>query len=122
MKRVGKITVLGVTVCVVVASVEEVGDAKTLSDDDYASYEDSNNTIYLNAKYGEPSSLQANLSHELMHVWFEQSGARYYLRTMLRMTSTEFEPVEETLIRMMSPALLSSLPGYAAVDTKLGGK
>lgn len=104
---------------VVVTTPAEVDDEKILTDAEHASFDVEANVIRLHeASSGEVAARNHHLCHELIHGWMGLSGARYYLRTLLRMTSAEFEAVEENLVRHLTPALSSSAPGLARVMAK----
>lgn len=88
----------------------------------HAQYNTQTNTIWLNAEScSRPDMLFANLIHEVVHAWLSSSGAIYYLRTMMPdLTEEAFgTKIEETLVRMVSPAIESSIRDLATFLPKV---
>lgn len=116
MQRVGTVDVVGVKVGVVKTTTEEAGDENLMSDEVNATYDQDAQLVRLNeASCGEPTASKFYACHEVLHAWFANTGARYYLRNLLRMTVAEFDLVEENVIRMFTPAMLSSHEGLSQV-------
>lgn len=111
MKRLGTINVLGSTLEVIIATPAEVGDENLLSDQVHATFEGDTNIIRLNQSSSlAPGQARGNLLHEMVHAWFKMSGAGFYLHTLLPdANGNALERAEETLVRMLTPAIDSSL-------------
>ena len=109
MKHLGRINVLGELVGVVLGTIDDFSDTD-MSENVCASYDGKENVIRINVERSKsPGQARGNLLHELVHAWFRISGARYFLSTQMPKFSTEaLDEVEETLVRMLTPAIDSS--------------
>ncbi len=51
---------------------------------------------------------EETLVHEELHLMFDYTGARHILRTELGITDEKWSVAEETIIRLLAPAILNS--------------
>lgn len=124
MKHHGTINALGQKILVRQGTVDEVGDESMLSHTTHATFDVDSNTITLNTDCNVNSDQRLdNVVHEMGHAWFGLCGIRNYLRDLFPDNNEAFiNKVEEAMIRMQTPAIVSSLPDLARFLPKRGPK
>lgn len=117
MKTIGIVHVLGMPITVHRCIVSD----DVLEADTHACYVCDECAIYINDELNSvPERIWENIVHEIVHAWIEACGVHMYLRSLLHIdTKVQFDPIEENMVRMLSPAISSSLKDIEKLRKKV---
>jgi len=114
---VGTVDVVSVPYSVVIAHPDDT--AGTLTDNDHGACDEERLQLILHEgrNFNGPRAW-SNLAHEVLHAWFRESGAENFIHEKTGKPES-IDDLIEHIIRMLTPALLSSFDDLASIKRLL---
>lgn len=112
MRQLGMLQALNHQVKVTLVKESEASDIEGLE----GLYDPQHSTIHLNRSLMHTlPQVQDTAVHETLHFLLAVSGVRNMLKTTTRLNDQAYEDFEESMVRMLTPALLGVLPSLDRV-------